>query len=86
MIETNCPHTMAYQGCREFTRWPWKAIVLVAMFLPLPAYGQEMSPEEHASHHPGQAAAAKPEAGEGSAKAASPGGMGGGVVAVEWVT
>lgn len=79
MIETNNSRTMAFQGRRMNSRWPWKATVLVAMFLSLPAYGQEMSPEEHASHHPGQAAAAAtPEAGAGSAPAAASGGTDGG--------
>ena len=78
MIETNNSRTMAFQGRRMNSRWPWKATVLVAMFLSLPAYGQEMSPEEHASHHPGQAAAAAtPEAGAGSAPAAASGGTDG---------
>jgi len=46
--------------------------LLVGLALALPAYGQ-VSPEEHASHHPGQAAGAPPEGGAGAAPAATPG-------------
>lgn len=45
--------------------------LLVGLALALPAYGQ-MSPEEHASHHPGQASGATSAGGTG----ASPGGTG----------
>ena len=55
--------------------------VLIGLTFGLPGFGQ-MSPEEHASHHPGQAGGAMPAAGPvpaggtGPAPAAATGGMG----------
>lgn len=67
---------------RSAIRFLVVACLLVGLALVLPAYGQ-MSPEEHASHHPGQAGGAMPTAGAmpadgaGSAPAATTGSAGG---------
>jgi hypothetical protein len=72
---------------RRTNRFSAVLCLLVGLALVLPAFGQ-ISPEEHASHHPDQAggaspaAAATPSAGNGSAQATtskSTGGMGGGM-------
>ena len=61
--------------------------VVIGLSLALPVYGQ-VTPEEHAKHHPGQAGAAMPAAGASPAGGADPapaattssaGGMGGGM-------